>query len=273
MSERLNIEDYKNAEEVVINPETIHDECLIDADEQIEHPPIAISIGYKYDGNVPLVTYGNICCIVGASKSMKSFFKSALVACYIGGKAQTYFPDIKGHQTKGKYVIDVDTEQGKYHVQKVVKRTHTMIGGGYKGYKGFALRSKTPKERVTFIEWILKESVYAGNIGLLSIDGVADLIDNVNDLDSSNYITQKLMTWSNDYNIAIITILHKNFDSERPTGHLGSAILKKSETVIFVNKEDAVVQVTAKYSRNIPFDDFSFTVDEHGIPHETGVNY
>ena len=143
-----------------------------------------------------------------------------------------------------------------------------MVGNNYGGYKSFALRPKTPKERVAFIEWILTESDFAGKIAVLSIDGVADLIEDVNDLKSSNEITQKLMTWSNDYNIAIITILHKNFDSAKPTGHLGSAVLKKAETTVFVTKEDDIVTVNAKYSRNIPFDDFKFSVDEKGIPFE-----
>jgi hypothetical protein len=226
--ELLKIEDFQDKEEV-FNPEEIYNESLIDANEELLKPPVAISIGYKWEENVPLVTYGNFCAIVGASKSMKSFLKSALLACYVGGQAQNYFVDIKGHKTEGKYVIDIDTEQGKYHVQKAVKRVNTMIGGDYKGYKGFALRPNTAKERVAFIEWILAESEYSGKVGLLSIDGVADLVEDVNDLKASNEITQKLMTWSNDYNIAIITVIHKNFGSEKATGHLGSSVLKKAE--------------------------------------------
>ena len=260
-------------QEVVFNPEDIFNECLINAEEELPKPPIAISIGRKYEDDVPLVTYGNFATIVGASKSMKSFLKSAILACYIGGQAQNYFIDIKGHNSKGKYVIDIDTEQGKYHVQKAIKRVHSMIGGKYEGYQGFALRPKTAKERVAFIEWILTKSKYAGSIGVLSIDGVADLVDDVNDLKASNEITQKLMTWSNDYNIAILTVIHKNFGTEKATGHLGSAVLKKAESVIFVDKQDAIVTVSAKYTRNIPFDDFEFTVNEHGIPHETKQNF
>ena len=266
--EKLNIDDFKE-EEIVFDPAAAFAECLINPDEELIRPPIAISVGYKYQELVPLVTYGNFCCIVGASKSMKSFLKSAFLACAIGGEAQNYFPDVQGHDIQGKYVIDIDTEQGKYHVQRVVKRVNTMVGKNYGGYKGLALRPKTPKERVAFIEWILTESDFAGKIAVLSIDGVADLIEDVNDLKSSNEITQKLMTWSNDYNIAIITILHKNFDSAKPTGHLGSAVLKKAETTVFVTKEDDIVTVNAKYSRNIPFDDFKFSVDEKGIPFET----
>lgn len=271
MSEKLDIKDFQENVEIEFNAEEIHDECLIDTNEEIEQQPIAISIGYKFDEYTPLVTYGNFCCIVGASKSMKSFLKSAIISCYIGGNSQNYFQDIKGHDTENKVIIDIDTEQSKYHVQKIGKRVNTMVGNNYRNYKIFALRPKTAQERVKFIEWLFTESEYSGRIGLLSIDGVADLVDNVNDLDASNEVTQKLMTWSADNNCAIITVLHRNFESNKPTGHLGSAILKKSETVVFVDKDDDIVSVKPRYTRNIPFDNFTFTVDENGIPKENGT--
>ena len=79
------------------------------------------------------------------------------------------------------------------------------------------------------------------------------------------------MTWSSDNNCAIITILHRNFESDKPTGHLGSAILKKSESVVFINKKDNIVEVQPKYTRNMPFNTFSFELNENGIPVQTGV--
>jgi hypothetical protein len=81
--EKLNIDDFKE-EEIVFDPAVAFAECLINPDEELTRPPIAISIGYKYEEQVPLVTFGNFCCIVGASKSMKSFLKSAFLACAIG---------------------------------------------------------------------------------------------------------------------------------------------------------------------------------------------
>jgi len=238
----------------------------IDPLKKIIQQPIAISAGYKYNADVPLVTYGNFACIVGASKSMKSFFKSALLACYIGGESQNYFNEIKGHDTEGKYIIDLDTEQSEYHCQKASNRVIQMVGTNYSKYKMFALRSLEPKERVQFLDYLFNESEYKGKIGLCSIDGVADLIENVNDLDKSNWITQKLMKISADNNTAILTILHRNFESDKPTGHLGSAVLKKAESTIFVDKDGDIVTVKPKYTRNIPFDGFTFSLNENQLP-------
>ena len=266
MIQKLNIEDFNLDVVSDFKPKQALIDLYIDPLKKIIHEPIAISAGYKFDNYVPLVTYGNFSCIVGASKSMKSFFKSALLACYIGGESQNYFSEIKGHDTKGKFIIDLDTEQSEYHCQKASQRVLKMVGINYEKYKMFALRSLEPKERVQFLDYLFNESEYKGNIGLCSIDGVADLIENVNDLDKSNMITQKLMKISADHNAALLTVLHRNFESDKPTGHLGSAVLKKAESTIFVDKDNDVVTVKPKYTRNIPFDGFTFGLNENQLP-------
>ena len=53
------------------------------------------------------------------------------------------------------------------------------------------------------------------------------------------------------------------------TGHLGSALAKKSETIIeleqnTVNKD--WITVHCKQSRNYAFDTFSFEVNDYGLP-------
>ena len=266
MIQKLNIEDFNADSTTEFKPVDALKELYIDPLKKITHEPIAISCGYKFDNHVPIVTYGNFSCIVGASKSMKSFFKSALLACYIGGQSQNYFNDIKGHNQKDKYVIDLDTEQSEYHCQRAAKRVIDMVGINYEKYRMFALRKLEPKERVQFLEYLFNESEFKNNIGLCSIDGVADLIENVNDLDKSNMITQKLMKISADHKAALITVLHRNFESDKPTGHLGSAILKKAESTIFVDKNDDIVTVKPKYTRNIPFDGFTFGLNDTHLP-------
>jgi len=60
--------------------------------------------------------------------------------------------------------------------------------------------------------------------------------------------------------------LHRNFGTKKPTGHLGSAILKKAETVIFVEKENELTLVNPEYTRNQPFETFAFAVDSNWLP-------
>ena len=263
---KLDINQIITEDVDTFNPKDAISNLYVDPLKKIIQQPIALSAGYKFNEYVPLVTYGNFACIVGASKSMKSFFKSALLACYIGGQSQSYFSEIKGHNSEDKFILDLDTEQSEYHCQKAAQRVLKMVGINYEKYKMFALRSLEPKERVEFLDYLFNESEYKGKIGLCSIDGVADLIENVNDLDKSNYITQKLMKISADHNAALLTVLHRNFESDKPTGHLGSAVLKKAESTIFVDKDNDVVTVKPKYTRNIPFDGFTFGLNENQLP-------
>lgn len=254
-----------------------HDECFVNIEEVLKPQPIAISIGESmYKGNyypIAFGSYGDFSCIVGASKSKKTFLKSLFTACYIGGNSNLFAEDIKGFSSNGKYIIDIDTEQSPFHAQRVFRRVAEMVGSNSEFYIPFALRPKSPQERLEFIDWIFTESKYAGKIGLCLIDGVSDLVNDVNDLEASNKITQKLMTWSagngEDSQCHIITVLHRNFGTKKPTGHLGSSVLKKAETVVFVEKEGDMVLVNPEYTRNQPFETFAFEV-KNWLPYVIG---
>lgn len=248
----------------------MYQDCFVDVSVELPPPPVALSLGtYSFKGfeyPIPFGTYGNFSCLVGASKSMKTFLKSALIAGYIGGKSTNYFPEMRGHNTEGKYVIDVDTEQSLWHTQRVARRVCDMVGTTPDLFKPFTTREYDAKIRFQFIEWLMMESDLRNNIGLITIDGAADIMDSVNDLDEANKITQGMMKWTTKTNCHLATILHRNHGSDKPTGHLGSSIMKKAETVAFVTREDDLTKVTADYCRNYPFKEFYFKLDENHLP-------
>lgn len=261
-------------EQSAVDYNKIHDTHFVDIDEVLKPQPVAISIGETmYKGNyypISFGSYGDFSCIVGASKSKKTFLKSMLTAGYIGGNSNIHADNIKGHDTAEKYVIDIDTEQSEFHSQRVFRRVAEMVGVNPSFYIPFSLRKLSANERLDFINWIFTESKYKGNIGLCLIDGVADLVNDVNDLEASNKVAQKLLTWSADENCHIVTVLHRNFGTKKPTGHLGSAVLKKAETVVFVEKEGEMVLVNPEYTRNQPFETFAFEVREDWLPYVVG---
>lgn len=249
-------------------------EAYVDPAEVIKPQPVAISIGEStYKGNqypIPFGSYGDFSCIVGASKSRKTFFKSMVIAGYIGGNANLYIPSFKGHNTTDKLVIEFDTEQSKFHAQRVVRRVCEMVGSNYDLYKSFSLRQYSPKERFQFIDWIVFESEYKGSIGLMSIDGYVDLVTDFNSLEQSNELTEKLLNWTAIGNMHCTGVLHKNFGSTKPVGHVGSAVLKKAETVVFIESDEGTTIAKCEYSRNIPFEPITFEVNEDWLPQEVG---
>ena len=98
---------------------------------------------------------------------------------------------------------------------------------------------------------------------------LADLVNDVNDLKQSNELTQKLLKWTDVSKCHLTGILHKNFGTAKPTGHLGSSILKKAETVCLLesNEQDKkFTDVSFPYTRSFNIDSFSFYIDENGLP-------
>jgi hypothetical protein len=252
----------------------VFNDTFIDVRKKISYPPTALSIGLTHEiGGVrypiPFGTYGNFSCFVGASKSKKSFLKSLFMACYIGGNANNYAENITTHLDTEKFIIDIDTEQSEWHSQNVFKRVPRMVGDYYENYKPFYLRKYDHKERLQFIEYLILESEFKGNIGLVSIDGFADLVSDVNDLEQANNLTQKLLKWTDISQCHLTGILHANYGSDKPTGHLGSSILKKAETVcnVTVDEQDFTTSnVKFTYTRGFSIDEFSFTIDNEGLP-------
>ena len=264
----FNFEDLTNNAEPIIDFKQILKESLIDPAEEIKQQPIALSIGESiYKGNsypIPFGSYGDFSCIVGASKSRKTFFKSMIEAAYIGGKSNIHNPSIKGHNRDKKFVLSFDTEQSHFHAQRVQRRVLELLGGNCDYYKTFGLRGYTPKERFDFIDWVVFESDFKDNIGLMSIDGFVDLVTDFNSLEQSTGLTEKLLNWTAKGKMHCTGILHKNFGTAKPVGHVGSSILKKAETVVFVEKDDDdVTIVKCEYSRNQPFKEIKFKVDDN----------
>jgi len=141
-------------------------------------------------------------------------------------------------------------------------------------YQTYALRTINYKTRLQFIEHILKEN--GDKNGLVLIDGIADLVSDVNNLEESNLCVQKIMEWSAKFNCHIVTVIHSNYGSDKPTGHLGSFLEKKTETQIqleanTVNKE--WITVSCKRSRGYSFETFSFSINEYGLPFVVGEIY
>ncbi len=255
------------------NYERVFNKCFINLDEEVKPPPTALGIGYSdYKGNSYLnntFSYGEFSCIVAASKSKKTFFKSALIASYIGGNSNNHFPSIETTRDQDYYVVDIDTEQGEYYAQRAFRRVADMIGGNYKNYMPFGVEGLDAEDIVRFIDGLLKDPRFKGKIKWMSIDGIADLLDNANDIEKSNAVASKLKKWRKDNAMHINVVIHKNSTSNKATGHLGSAIQKKSETVILLEDTDenvdvrnSPIKVSQIYSRGAPFDAFYFDLDE-----------
>lgn len=272
--EDINFDSLNTSAEIEIDFDKLERDCFLDLSVEIEKPEILLSIGqHEFKGRLydtPIMTAGEFSAIVAASKSKKTFLKSALLGCYIGGQGSILFPNIKSHRNENYTILDFDTEQGKYYTQRTFRRVQEITGSNYENYKGYATRHLKSIERLLLIDYCLanQEKLYKSKVKLISIDGIADLVDNTNDIIMSKEASDYVLKWTYEYNIHITTIIHKSPITNKPLGHLGTYVLKKAETVIDLNVEPGGnVLVMNPYSRGYRFEEFRFNINKDALPY------
>lgn len=239
----------------------------IDVNEVIPKPQIAWSLtNTKSEGEAILGTLGDFGLIIGKAKSRKSFFISIAVSTALGNDAilnrfKSYLPPDKNE------VIYFDTEQSKYYVQKAVKRICTQVDQPEpKNLHAFHLRSLNPAERLQFIE----TEIYSNDkIGFVVIDGIKDLVTSINDESEATMIASKLLKWTEERNIYLLTVLHQNKSDSNARGHIGTELINKAQTVLSVTKaenDNEISIVEPLQCRDIEPEVFAFEINEFGIP-------
>ena len=239
----------------------------IDVNEVIPKPQIAISLANtKTDGYAILGTLGNFSVIIGKAKAKKSFFINIAVSTALSKDLilERFKSDLPNDKSE---VLYFDTEQGKYHVQKAVKRICSQINEPEpKNLHTYFLRSLTPSERLEFIQ----NEIYSNDkIGFVVIDGIKDLVTSINDEEQATNIASKLLKWTEERNIHIVTVLHQNKSDTNARGHIGTELINKAETVLEVAKSETdsnISIVTPQQCRNIEPEVFAFEINEYGIP-------
>ena len=249
-------------------------DCLVDLNKEIKIDPI-VYVGFDHEGKgVPLLTRFECSCIYAPSKAKKSFAKSLIEAAYIGGNTIKYTKHFVGTNRGDRYIISVDTEQGEFYAQKCFKRVGKMVGNDYDKYIPIQLRKKGVNDRLGLIKWLIYESPYKGKIDLITIDGLADLVVNTNDIVASSELAEDVLRWTAE-GLHVCFILHKNSGSQKARGHIGTVSTIKCEALISIDliTDDAgnildknTVKLSCSHSRGIPFEDFYLTVNKQGLP-------
>lgn len=228
-----------------------------------EYPPEVIRVDDKVVG-----TLGNFSIITGKAKSGKTFNVSAIAAAAICNmKVLSYTVTLPEDR---KTLLYIDTEQARTHCMAVIKRICKMAGiedSEPTNLMFFALREMNDLMRVDFIERCLEEYP---TIGLVIIDGIRDLLKDINSQLETNNVINKLMEWSAAYDIHIVGVLHQNKNDDNTRGNLGTETNNKSEstllTSLVVSGNVRRFQVSCEMSRGEPFDAFFFYLDSDHLP-------
>jgi hypothetical protein len=84
------------------------------------------------------------------------------------------------------------------------------------------------------------------------VDGVADLVVDVNDAGESNTYTAHLHQTAIEHDCAVVCVIHTNPSSEKTRGHLGSQLERKSETNLRLEKSGEITVVFSDKNRRAP---------------------
>ncbi|MCC4230035.1 AAA family ATPase [Zunongwangia profunda] len=241
------------------------EELEVKATDELKPPKIAWKQGNGPDSPI-LGTLGNFSLIIGKAKSRKSFFINIAVSAVLKN-------DLLLNQFRGclpndkKQVLYFDTEQSKYHVQLALKRICRQIDVKIpEDLNTYHLRSKNPAERLAIIEHAIYNT---SNLGFVVIDGIKDLVTSINDEAEATMIASKLLKWTEEKEIHIVTVLHQNKSDNNARGHIGTELINKSETVLSVTKNEQdkdISIVEAQLCRNKEPEPFAFEINEDGLP-------
>lgn len=249
-------------EEIQINSDVKKKVSLLDIEkyrirhtDEIPLPDTVLSFG----GQV-VSTRKNIFGITGKAKVGKSFLMTLINGAVLKkgetGVLASYLP-------KGKdRILYIDTEQSDYHVSLVVKRIKDIAEENrMDNLLMYAFDSVPTSQRYEYTEFLIENTP---NIGLVIIDGIADLVKTVNDEIIACDMADTLRRWATVNDIAIGYVLHQNpSDNAKMRGHLGTVLMNKSETVIQISssKEDESVKlVETTQTRNKKPDNWSFEI-------------
>lgn len=263
-------------ENIVKTGKQLFDDCFVDLNQKPKPLDVLVYIGYDMLGNrCPSLTRGEYSCILAPAKAKKTFNKSLIEAAYIGGDTIKFSDHIYGNRKAEKYVIALDTEQGEFYAYNSFYRVERMVGKRYDKYVPLQSRSKNIDERLRLIDWLIYESEFKDNIDLITVDGIADLVYDTNDLKESAKLAERMLKWTADGKLHICLVIHKNPNSDKARGHLGTAITIKAETLINMDWiKDAsgqrittnTVRVSCSHSRGASFEDFYLSVNKELLP-------
>src|SRR5690606_2146149 len=241
------------------------DRAIVRITDQSSEPPIMKKIGKS---NSVIGTLGNFSANTGKATRRKTFNVVSLVAAALSGKQIVqYKVEVPENRPK---ILYLDTEQSKYHCYRSLLRLYRMIyypiTSGHQNLEFISLREYPTKERVKIIQYALYK--YSENVSLVVIDGIRDLVNDINSATEATEIIGLFMKWSQELNIHIHTVLHLNKGDDNTRGHLGTELNNKAESILVVTKNDLDANystVAPKFIRDIEFEPFTFYIDD-GLP-------
>lgn len=216
--------------------------------------------------NRPCFPRGELVALTGRPKSGKTFVTSMLMAlCHnnsvLGIKRESLVP---------LSVLWYDTEQSDLSTQDILKnrvlrlmdKSETSLP-----FHVFNVRQEMWRDRMPLLEVAIRKL----KPDLVVVDGIRDLVNDINDGELAQEVVEGLMHLASDFHCCIVCVLHQNKSSEDANlrGWIGTELTHKAFEVYECQKDPITrifslkQRMTRKY--DIP-DELRYIVDDEGLP-------
>ena len=222
---------------------------------------------------VPCFYRGELTADCGKAKSGKTTFLSILMAATI--KRQTLA--LERLTDEPLKVLWIDTEQSQQSTQEILKERIMPLAGVDKlddtQFFAFNLRGVGFEKRGRMVDVAIRSI----KPDICIIDGVKDLMTDINDAVQATLIMEKLMELAKEMNCCIVCVLHQNKSEQdrNMRGSIGTELTNKAFEVFqcSILGDDETFKVEQTYSRKRKIkQNFYYTINKNGLP-EACANY
>lgn len=182
-----------------------------------------------------ILTLGSLLVITGKPKARKSTYLHTFLGSAIKGESvwgiRATLPEER------KKVVLIDTEQSLYDLHTSVKRMSRNFGIDLSGnfFTVYTARALEVASIMTLIETICKNNP---DCSLIAVDGLVDLVNDINDVREAKSSVNFLKNIADSYNVAILGVLHQNKATNFSLGHLGSFLSRFAQSELSVVKNE-----------------------------------
>ena len=156
----------------------------------------------------PCFYRGELVAVCGKAKSGKTLFLSMIMACCLTNKVLA-LERVSG-DGKPLRVLWLDTEQSQQSTQEIMLKRIIPLAGDINGFDecfySYNLRGLGYETRRELME----VAVNALHPDLVIIDGIKDLVTDINDAVQATQIMEQLMMLAQKNNCCIVNVLHQN---------------------------------------------------------------
>jgi hypothetical protein len=199
--------------------------------------------------------------LIAKAKSGKTAAVGGIMASAVAAAAGRSGLDTLGFTASnpdGGALVLIDTEQSMYDAYECYMRAlrraeqdgdpQWLIAYGLAGFAVDRLR--------TALHVAVGEAIKThGRIFAVILDGVADFVNDVNDLKESKQLVAELQCLAIDHDCPVVTVIHSNEGGQAgkdARGHLGKELHRKSESNLVLEKDGDVTTITSEKQRKAP---------------------